>query len=119
MDKQNEQAKNFKLVFEENVIDYDLTISKCTVCNYDFSYIGIINNRGTIKFNDNVKFWDIRGNKKCEKCSDFPICFGISCPLKLKFNKSNCFNYKNHEKELVQIINEQKKYNMTIGGKYV
>lgn len=27
MDKQNDQAKNFKLVFEENVIDYDLKIS--------------------------------------------------------------------------------------------
>lgn len=102
------------------VVDVDSKISKCTVCNYPFSYIGEINTEGILEFNDNLEIWKAVNKIECPDCNNYPICFGASCPLKSIIKNTNiCKTFMNNDETLLKILNEQKKYNMTIGGEYV
>ena len=102
------------------VINSDCKVSKCTVCNFDYSYIGYIDINGELKYNDNINVWESLNKIECRNCTSYPICFGASCPLKaIRKNNKCCKSFIGDEETLLKILNEQGKFNMTIGGKYV
>lgn len=105
------------------VIDSDCRVSKCTVCNNKFSYVGMIDDTGNLIYNNNINIWMDKNYEyfdKCKNCENYANCFGVSCPLhSIISDKPCCKSYKGKDDVILKILNLQNKYNLTIGGRYV
>jgi radical SAM protein with 4Fe4S-binding SPASM domain len=106
----------YAIIENQYVIDVDRKISKCTCTNLDISFIGFLEDNGTLLLNDNNKLWlNARVSKKCNNCNYFSSCGGGACPLYyFKNNQARCMKFKNCMDELLKIIELQGHYDLTL-----
>lgn len=100
------------------VVDSNLNVSKCTVCNSSFSVIGKIESDGTFIRNDNFNLWSgARVSDKCLDCSSYNICAGGFCPLYyLRKSDARCMKFHEDYKkeELLKVADLQNAFDVYI-----
>lgn len=102
------------------VIDTKCNLSRCTVTDSEFSYIGKIDKDGKIIFNYNNDIWsNARKSDSCDSCKRFAFCGGGICPLYyIKNKKPRCNRYNGNEEKVLKIMDLQVSYDLTLKKRY-